>query len=1250
MNSQNFSEVDDAGIQRFERDWINGNPGEFESYLPLPTDSRFVGTLEELVHVDLEFRWKEYQQQPSSGNVPPKIEAYLQRHPELEAVKLSLIQGEFELSHRVGDRPAIQHYVDRFGEKVGDQPLRPILQAIVAELKRSQVVKPGATLDRYEIMNEHGRGGFGAVWRATDTKLGRRIAVKQLGQRLAKDGESRRRFISEARVTAKLEHPGIVPVYDISNDQDDHAYYTMRLIQGRTMAQAIDHLHGLDPKSSEYELLRQRLLESFVDACQTIQYAHSQGVIHRDIKPQNMIVGNYGETIILDWGLASVIEVNPDPTQSILLNSDPEILSKEESLKSLSGNIMGTPAYMPAEQARGQFEAITRRSDIYSLGATLYHLITGIVPFTDGPIDELLDRVKTGDISAAHLANPGVEMQLSAITAKAMQLEQKNRYDSVGDLLTDIQKFLSDQPVSAYRDPPLARISRWIRKNQTTAALLALAVLFGFVAMVAGIMIKNAWNAREERRITDLQIAAERADATALSQIQSGRFDSAANTLEQATELVADEPRLKTLSQQLAARRDRTQKIVDFYRYSTQAQEETFFDRVDRASTYGQAALDRLGVFSDPDWWSRLPDGDLTPLQKNQLITEVYRNLGMLASTRLAETSKSVVGIEMVVNPKKLDPADPMAILFQASSLAAEQANRFRNSRAMQIMHDISEFAQGNRNGIDLTNLTPKNSTDSAIMGSILDNNVPREGPVRAAMSAFLGFQDPNEVAQRWLDDAVKDSPDWFWLPVFMGLNLNYTGHPEAAIKILSHAIGIRPNYWVGYQYRAWASVVASQKVGLSRNQKTALLNSASRDIQRALDLEKSKSDLYWVQAMVLSQSGAAPGQISQSFFKALSLHPRLGDLNEGHYSAISQMFYGLVQSFVAQQKEAENLTSELYFLEAAGLLWQGQHEQALKTCNQGLQRFANDPDLISMRQFVQLDQGTRGTGQVISYDPSHVFAMQFALANAALYRDQGLPEKEYAQLIAAVSVARSDWQRSAINLRLARNLVEAQRESEAIPLINQAIEIDRALDLSDLIRAARLHSADQAIKICESFQNSIKPKIRLSNDTIAIQQPALMNGSFELGLSYYWPPYAQRIQSSTWNNFGTSRTVVDSESGNAKSGKQCLSIRVDSPVDDRSYGMMTQSLPVTNGQAYKISFWARADDLSDNAIKVGIIKAKDNDDSSFFSLEAGTYDWKPFTVTVIATEDVLPLSIWAQGSGRAMLDDFRIAAATSQQ
>ncbi|MEZ6075863.1 MAG: protein kinase [Pirellulaceae bacterium] len=150
-------------------------------------------------------------------NAPLAVETYWEEFPQLKEVKLGLIQSEFELANQFGDKPSVQVYVDRFGESVGAHPLRPILQKLLEDLRLTQVVRPGTTIGRYEITQEHGRGGFGAVWRATDTKLGRRIAVKQLCHRLAIDAESRRRFMSEARVTAKLEHPGIVPVYDISS-------------------------------------------------------------------------------------------------------------------------------------------------------------------------------------------------------------------------------------------------------------------------------------------------------------------------------------------------------------------------------------------------------------------------------------------------------------------------------------------------------------------------------------------------------------------------------------------------------------------------------------------------------------------------------------------------------------------------------------------------------------------------------------------------------------------------------------------------------------------------------------------------------------------------------------------------------------------------------------------------------------------------------------------------------------------------
>lgn len=247
---ESFNETNPEKIKKFEKAWLENQPLEIAECLPSVGDPTYKGTLEELAHIDREFRWKNYYQ--SSPEKLKKLESYWELYPTLVEFKLGLIQGEFQLANRFLPDVSVDQFVERFGETINGQQLRQVLNQRLQQWKLLQPVRPGSSLGRYEIVNEHGRGGFGAVWRAKDTKLGRRIAVKQLGQRLTLDAESRRRFISEARVTARLEHPGIVPVYDISQVEEDHAYYTMRLIRGSTMGEAITELFEFEVTSDEF--------------------------------------------------------------------------------------------------------------------------------------------------------------------------------------------------------------------------------------------------------------------------------------------------------------------------------------------------------------------------------------------------------------------------------------------------------------------------------------------------------------------------------------------------------------------------------------------------------------------------------------------------------------------------------------------------------------------------------------------------------------------------------------------------------------------------------------------------------------------------------------------------------------------------------------------------------------------------------------------------------------------------------------
>ena len=282
---------------------------------------------------------------------------------------------------------------------------------------RSVVSEPDFSATKYTFVKELGRGGMGVVCLAEDRELDRLVAIKVLNT----SEDFGDRMIREAQIIARLEHPGIVPIHDVGKLPDGRIFYAMKYVRG----------NRLDEYAAQGASLRDRL-RKFQAVCDAVAFAHAHGVIHRDLKPQNIMIGSFGEVLVLDWGVA---RIRDDPRSSAFHQT-------------MEGTVIGTQRYMSPEQARGEIDQLDERSDIYALGAVLHFL---------------LNDLKVS--KAAH-----------AISAKATATAKENRYATASELSADIGRLLDAEPVSAYRENAFERTSRWVGKNRFLV-LLVLAYL-----------------------------------------------------------------------------------------------------------------------------------------------------------------------------------------------------------------------------------------------------------------------------------------------------------------------------------------------------------------------------------------------------------------------------------------------------------------------------------------------------------------------------------------------------------------------------------------------------------------------------------------------------------------------------------------------------------------------------------------------------------------------------------------------------
>ena len=413
-----------------------------------------------------------------------------------------------------------------------DDGVRREVQALIAELDDAGTIALGAEgspeegtdawealltqlasyrspTSRYDDHGEFARGGMGQIRHVYDKSVRRRLAMKILLDRDGGDAEgsahSLGHFLEEAQVAGQLDHPGIVPVHELGVDAEGRIFFTMKLVKGEDLRSVFDRV--ADPNDEEWNTTR--ALNVMHRVCEAMAYAHDKGVIHRDLKPGNVMVGKYGETYVMDWGLAKVLgrkdsrdlRIHPDATASLkTARRDAAAETPDSPIMTMDGAVVGTPAYMPPEQAKGRIEEVGPPADVYAVGAMLHHLLSGRMPYTE-PGDRISARmillaVTQGPPKPLAVLAPTAPAELVAIVEKAMAQEIGDRYPDMMALARDLRAYLETRVVAAYETGAWAELKKWVARNKALAITSAAAVV-----VVAALATWSNLTIREERRV-----------------------------------------------------------------------------------------------------------------------------------------------------------------------------------------------------------------------------------------------------------------------------------------------------------------------------------------------------------------------------------------------------------------------------------------------------------------------------------------------------------------------------------------------------------------------------------------------------------------------------------------------------------------------------------------------------------------------------------------------------------------------------
>lgn len=1095
--------IDEDARRKFEAAWAARKPVPIEDCLPPHDSPAWLPTVEELAHIELELGWK------ANRKNGPVVEDYLARFPQLlrADILLRLIQEEYDIRQRHGDRPSRHEYVKRFPDVIltGDE-LRPANTLPLASVPVSTHMDTRASSNggeaggaapaaedggrqadgqafvtplshqlegrsRYTLTRLHAEGGLGRVWIARDADLNRDVALKELKQSPASHPETLRRFVKEAQVTGQLEHPNIVPVYELGHrPEDNQPYYTMRFVHGQTLRDAVAEYHRRRHSGHDDPVEWLRLLQAFVSICNAVSYAHSRGVIHRDLKPDNVLLGAFGEVLVLDWGLAKTGDTKDE-------HLTPVDVSETASLHTtLSGRILGTPAYMAPEQAEGLVELVDERTDVYGLGAILFEILTGRPPHLYGDTADIIGQIIRDPTPLPRSVDSAVPRALEAICAAAMAKERSRRYPAAEELAHDMQRFLADEPVSVYREPLVARAGRFIRHHRTKVAFAAAAALVALISGTIGLFLliqsrQQAFQDTEARmgRIATT-VAAER--DLVLRELRQDNFGPIDDVLPRAIDRLTNDrnkadvdarPEMVKLRGEVTALYDRLHRIAQFYKLVDDAERSAFFEEDEQAEQQCLAAVNSFNALTNPKWFDDLPADDLTPSQHERLQEEVFRQLLFLSAMR-AKRGLMSVG----------DPKNAEAYHSALDALAA--ANRWKPSESARLLDvfcrvglKLGEVAKPpldslpaliGRLGMGIGNLAgvgpakpiePTCAADFYFLG-IMHLWVSQMGSdgVNLFLKALqpitgIDFSNSVEKSERLLRRAASMEPEHYWTYFWLGWNRLAAQRFSAAELAFDTCIALKPDYALGYAYRGWSLLLESQSIKDATTQ-SELRARGLADLAHARGIEPVNPEFAWLTGMALAQTNENREAL-QAFLQAAELEPvvatwvgrRIFDKKLAYFKRMRELAKSITQT------DPRNPDGWTALAAAAWAL--GSLDEADQAAAAALKLKRDEPLALAVRGSVafarkRFDAALANFHAALAKQPK-LWLAAYGLAQAV--ESQAPADQSLDAYDDLAAIAETNWQKAQAQLGRARLLARLNRPEEAAAARKAAAAIDPA-------------------------------------------------------------------------------------------------------------------------------------------------------------------------------------------------------------